>query len=365
MKHDSDILKRIKNYFMRRRSAQEAYDFEREAERDPFLYEAMEGFEDMLAPEIQQSLDELDDMLDRKTKRKRGIIWWQAAGVAVVIATGASLYAILSDGPDTASSEPDMVLEETEAKTSDERYEPRVIQPQFEAWSDSITDFAYGSEPTSATLEEMAGEEEVFSSPVEQNGEPQEALKKPEALEDLQPESNTALKEEKTAVPIEAAKRKDVALDEIERDNEADTDNTYKWDGRAEENEAVSQGAQSVPPSNAEKVRKAEEAQSERAVTTSEIVNASTSDVKRNVPVEGMAAYRQYLRNNLKTSDGMPKGTVIVTFEFDRNGTPKKLEVTKSLCTACDAEAIRLIENGPKWNVEDRKQPATIEVVFP
>lgn len=78
-----------------------------------------------------------------------------------------------------------------------------------------------------------------------------------------------------------------------------------------------------------------------------------------------MASYRQYLNNNLQKSEGMPSGTVIVTFEFDKDGKPKKVEVAKSLCTACDAEAKRLIENGPAWDVEDRKERATIEVVFP
>ncbi len=60
----------------------------------------------------------------------------------------------------------------------------------------------------------------------------------------------------------------------------------------------------------------------------------------------------------------MPSGSVVVTFEFDKDGAPKKLEVAKSLCTACDAEAMRVIENGPKWNVNERKERVSVTVSF-
>jgi outer membrane biosynthesis protein TonB len=81
-------------------------------------------------------------------------------------------------------------------------------------------------------------------------------------------------------------------------------------------------------------------------------------------PKGGMAAYQAYLKKNLKTYGGMPQGSVSLTFELDRSGSPKKISVAKSLCTACDAEAIRLIENGPTWEANDSKEPVSIKVNF-
>jgi len=34
------------------------------------------------------------------------------------------------------------------------------------------------------------------------------------------------------------------------------------------------------------------------------------------------------------------------------------------LCTACDAEAMRVIENGPKWNVNERKERVSVTISF-
>ena len=101
------------------------------------------------------------------------------------------------------------------------------------------------------------------------------------------------------------------------------------------------------------------------ATTTRAKTEESKADSKAAQPKNGMSEYQAYLKNNLKTSDGMPKGTVILSFEVTRSGRPKKIKVIKSLCTACDAEAVRLVENGPDWTSDDRKAMGTININFP
>ena len=81
-------------------------------------------------------------------------------------------------------------------------------------------------------------------------------------------------------------------------------------------------------------------------------------------PVGGMASYQRYLKRSIQRTPGMPSGVVVLSFEFDRDGKPRKVEVARSLCTACDLEAQRAVEEGPAWEVGDRKERVTLEVPF-
>lgn len=329
MKHESDILKRIKSYFMRRKSANEAHRFEREMERDPFLYEAMEGLEDMLTSDIQQALDELDDRLDERSQRRGMIFTWQAAAIGLVIVAGTTVFAILggqSDDPETAGTQ------------GDYKYDPRTTQPSFEAMedepayvvSDSVSD---GLEPSAA-------------SRVEQAPPPVEVVAFDPAKE------KTTLDGDLTASdPLENEMRFSQA------EPEALDAGTLDVASRAVESMAVSEDEVALAPSKSLQVQ-ALESTASSARQKSEAVDPSAA------PEGGMEAYRTYLKNNLQRTTGMPLGEVVLSFEFDRNGSPKSVKVENSLCTACDAEAIRLIEQGPKWTAADRKERVFITVNF-
>jgi outer membrane biosynthesis protein TonB len=325
MKHDSDILKRIKSYFMRRKSAEEAYKFEREMERDPFLYEAMEGFEDMLTSDIQQALDELDDRLDEKQKKKFIVFTWQAAAIGLVLIVGVSVFAILGSGNDEAET---YSIEEI-------NYSPRNVKPSFNDM-DEVKD-TYASEEA------------------EESSEGDEAPTKSKAL-DFAVNEPTPVKE--------------VRIQEDSKESMPTADLTPK---KTQQEQAISEPIQdkaeaivdeiamqeNVSESTAAPALKAASASEEIVSVRSNAKNKPTSS-----PEGGMASYQSYLKRNLQKSTGMPDGSVVVTFEFDKDGTPRKVQIAKSLCTACDAEAIRLIESGPKWNVEDRKERVSVTVSF-
>ncbi|OKL38728.1 TonB family protein [Pontibacter flavimaris] len=64
-------------------------------------------------------------------------------------------------------------------------------------------------------------------------------------------------------------------------------------------------------------------------------------------PTAGMYKYKKYLREN---SRPVPEpGKVKIAFTVAPDGRPQHLRVVKSLCTACDAEALRLVQEGPAW----------------
>jgi hypothetical protein len=69
-------------------------------------------------------------------------------------------------------------------------------------------------------------------------------------------------------------------------------------------------------------------------------------------PVIGMKAYRKYLKESLRRPTGecaAVKGTVKVAFRIDAEGKPYNVKIKQSLCAEADKEAIRLIGDGCRW----------------
>ena len=98
---------------------------------------------------------------------------------------------------------------------------------------------------------------------------------------------------------------------------------------------------------------------------------ANRSDLaKENPPMPepqiGMEAYKKYLQetmNPLKKDEcGQTTGVVEVEFKL-KDGKPYDFVITQSFCDTADKEAIRLIENGCPWIGEDDRK-VVLKVVF-
>jgi hypothetical protein len=83
-------------------------------------------------------------------------------------------------------------------------------------------------------------------------------------------------------------------------------------------------------------------------------------------PVIGNKAYENYLKKSLiHPSDGecsKVKGKVELSFYINESGRPTRIRVKKSLCQSADAEAIRLVNEGPVWTTGDKE--ITLDVKF-
>lgn len=80
----------------------------------------------------------------------------------------------------------------------------------------------------------------------------------------------------------------------------------------------------------------------------------TTDTLSKPKPIIGIKAYKKYIKENLQlpTDDKCKgiEGKVIVTFNIGKDGKPQDITIKQSLCEAADAEAIRLIEKGPLWS---------------
>ncbi|MDX1407383.1 MAG: TonB family protein [Saprospiraceae bacterium] len=78
-------------------------------------------------------------------------------------------------------------------------------------------------------------------------------------------------------------------------------------------------------------------------------------------PVDGQRQYQRYLRRNLQMPEaaraGGISGTVVLEFKILPDGRPDSIIVVESLGYGCDAEAIRLIQEGPDWDYANAQVP--------
>lgn len=82
-------------------------------------------------------------------------------------------------------------------------------------------------------------------------------------------------------------------------------------------------------------------------------------------PVIGKRKYQKYLKENLvRPTDekcAQVKGKVVLTFLVNKEGRPFYIKVKKSLCESSDKEAIRLIQEGPDWIYGNKSVEITVK----
>ncbi|WP_258102645.1 energy transducer TonB [Marinoscillum sp. MHG1-6] len=109
------------------------------------------------------------------------------------------------------------------------------------------------------------------------------------------------------------------------------------------------------------------------AVSTVEMDQAGSS-YQNAAPVDGMDAFKEYIQSNKNYPDSAGQneieGTVKLKLSVSSGGRITNIEVKRSLGFGCDEEAIRLIEEGPKWNPASRDgdpldSEVTVRIKFP
>jgi hypothetical protein len=77
-------------------------------------------------------------------------------------------------------------------------------------------------------------------------------------------------------------------------------------------------------------------------------------------PVIGWTNYNNYLNSNLNMNPAISgqkmHGEIEILVRLDKNGNITNATVDKSLCKACDEEAIRLIKEGPRFDIKNKKE---------
>jgi TonB family protein len=89
------------------------------------------------------------------------------------------------------------------------------------------------------------------------------------------------------------------------------------------------------------------------------------------VPREGYDRYKEYLSENVKypasAAAGDVKGRVKVSFRVMPDGTMEDFKITRRLQPDCDAEALRVVKEGPEWSPasDGKATRVQVDVYFP
>ncbi|WP_324674049.1 TonB family protein [Hymenobacter sp. GOD-10R] len=89
-------------------------------------------------------------------------------------------------------------------------------------------------------------------------------------------------------------------------------------------------------------------------------------------PVGGFSAFEEYLKKELKYPEEAEskrlEGTVKLEFTVGAGGTIENLKVVRGLSKECDAEAMRLVQDGPAWRpaiIKGRPAAQKVKVAVP
>ena len=81
-------------------------------------------------------------------------------------------------------------------------------------------------------------------------------------------------------------------------------------------------------------------------------------------PADGWKNYEIYIQNNLSIP-GNEQGTMILSFDVHQNGVISNMNIEQSLCNYCDKEAQRVIKEGPAWTIKNGKSAtARLRIIF-
>lgn len=87
-------------------------------------------------------------------------------------------------------------------------------------------------------------------------------------------------------------------------------------------------------------------------------------------PVGGMAAFYEYVKNNLSYPAQARRmgieGKVYVQFVVDKDGKIRDVTAIKGIGAGCDEEAVQVLQNAPTWLPgKQRGQPVKVRMILP
>lgn len=319
---------------------------EKAAHEDPFLEDALEGFElrkENLTGDSADLKQRFRLLLKSKTEKGARIIgmqnWFKAAAIVVLAVTGSVIfYSIVFD---TEPQLADTSTQELKVHEADTTSKPEIVQETAPAPSVAAADEADSNNDLAARNNNSANYRiQAFKQnaglPV-QNDETAET-DNTKVLTKTNPEIS-AIREE------DNLRRKKIAEGQPEKDSLTQVDS-----GIISSITAADAVARKDSPTVAKKAEI-----NPVALQNSEVVANA-------VPKNGWDAFQKYVENNSRLKKPETELESVISFTINKNGRLKSFRVEKSAGKNYDAEAIRLIRKGPKWQLTPGTKEARVTV---
>ncbi len=354
---------------------EEMHALEKAALEDPFLADALDGY--VYSKDTKKELDEIKMRLDEKSKKRKVFTisslssgtWWKIAAMVILFA-GAGYYfyatnseketslVVKTDAPkkqnpvaispaqnDTTAREDDLAFEKPSGKN-----ENRVAKlPASTKKSMEVSPRRKTKAGEIKTEKERSASEKVLTdtdkNSVAMNNDKvasSNVILKDSGKEALlHPPDTTAL------IAASLQKNDSGSFPEVAMNEKADAQNEVV---------VIGYGTQ----------RKKNMKESDNKVLQGKVSGVQITAAPP-YPKNGKEKFDQYVEDNaVPVFDSTGKritANVFLSFTLNRKGKPTQIKVLESSCKACEKQATRLLENGPKW-IGKRGDSATVRIQF-
>lgn len=334
-------------------SPDEMHDLEKAALHDPFLADALDGY--AYTENAEKELGEIKMHLDEKRKQQHVFpffsrslqSWWKIAAMFIIIAGGAYFFFFLNSQKDRS-----VAIKENVAKEEN----PAIISPAKDDTTSLQGNVAFEKTPKEKAinndrLRPPAPLKSITPHP-EESGNKEKRMRK---------EKNPAdQKAETIAMSRGKMKSREMLLsDSGEKSFFHSADTTASV--------VVAPTVYSADSGNMVALNQKNTALNEVVVTgygtkkkksmTTNALQGKVSGVEINTSSvymkDGKKKFDQYILDNavpyLDPNGNKMTADILLSFKLNKKGKPSHIKVLESSCKPCEAEAIRLLKNGPLW----------------
>ena len=375
---------RLSDYIQGLRKGKEAHRLEKESMKDPFLADAIDGY-NQVEGNHEQRIEQLRIQISARSTKKRNtyaIIWSVAA--CLVIGFGISSYFLfLKETPEPVIPiipQKEIALVPTKTKTDSTPISP-VSTKQAEKKDIIAKSRTTISKPPSAPITTMPMEEETSDQMVAATDEEvimttgasdPESVKKMRIAKMAVIPTNDIIKGKVTDQKGEPLIGASVMYKGTNIGTVTDVNGEFSLLKKAENKQLTAQyigyDPVEVPVDTSRTMLIAmneDQKGLSEVVVVGHGVNKKANKDNTPQPVDGKRKYLKYLKKNLvRPTDEtctQVKGKVVLTFLVNRDGRPFHIKVKKSLCESSDKEAIRLVQEGPDWTYGNKQAEVTVK----
>lgn len=375
---------RLSDYIQGLRKGKEAHRLEKESMKDPFLADAIDGY-NQVEGNHEQRIEQLRIQISARSTKKRNtyaIIWSVAA--CLVIGFGISSYFLfLKETPEPVIPiipQKEIALVPTKTKTDSTPISP-VSTKQAEKKDIIAKSRTTISKPPSAPITTMPMEEETSGQMVAATDEEvimttgasdPESVKKMRIAKMAVIPTNDIIKGKVTDQKGEPLIGASVMYKGTNIGTVTDVNGEFSLLKKAENKQLTTQyigyDPVEVPVDTSRTMLIAmneDQKGLSEVVVVGHGVNKKADKDNTPQPVDGKRKYLKYLKKNLvRPTDetcAQVKGKVVLTFLVNRDGRPFHIKVKKSLCESSDKEAIRLVQEGPDWTYGNKQAEVTVK----
>ena len=375
---------RLSDYIQGLRKGKEAHRLEKESMKDPFLADAIDGY-NQVEGNHEQRIEKLRLQISARSTKKRNtyaIIWSVAA--CLVIGFGISSYFLFpKETPEPVIPiipQKEIALVPTKTKTDSTPISP-VSMKQADKKDIIAKSRTTISKPPSAPITTMPMEEETSDQMVAATDEEvimttgasdPESVKKMRIAKMAVIPTNDIIKGKVTDQKGEPLIGASVMYKGTNIGTVTDVNGEFSLLKKAENKQLTAQyigyDPVEVPVDTSRTMLIAmneDQKGLSEVVVVGHGVNKKANKDNTPQPVDGKRKYLKYLKKNLvRPTDetcAQVKGKVVLTFLVNRDGRPFHIKVKKSLCESSDKEAIRLVQEGPDWTYGNKQAEVTVK----